>query len=124
MVPARRQRLRVVPPRCLSLTLARTVPGTPGQFVRTLVCPPRLPRGQLPSLHVLRQRRPPWRLCRRFFGTKYLHKNIFISYPLEFAQCRMLWDDDLLRHGSRHKNGLRADSTEAGVQRRCDSSKG
>jgi hypothetical protein len=47
------------------------------------------------------------------------------SYPtLEFAQCRMLWDDDLLRHGARHKNGLRANSTAAGVQRRCDSSKG
>src|SRR5712692_3876183 len=48
----------------------------------------------------------------------------FLYPTLEFAQCRMLWDDDLLRHGSRHKNGLRAASTEAGVQRRCDSSKG
>src|SRR5712691_11866321 len=48
----------------------------------------------------------------------------FLYPTLEFAQCRMLWDDDLLRHGSRHKNGLRADAPEAGVQRRCDSSKG
>jgi hypothetical protein len=52
------------------------------------------------------------------------YTKIFLYPTLEFAQCRMLWDDDLLRHGSRHKNGLRAASTEAGVQRRCDSSKG
>ena len=52
------------------------------------------------------------------------YTKIFLYPTLEFAQCRMLWDDDLLRHGSRHKSGLRADSTEAGVQRRCDSSKG
>src|SRR5438093_2124492 len=52
------------------------------------------------------------------------YTKIFLYPTLEFAQCRMLWDDDLLRHGARHKNGLRADSTEAGVPRRCDSSKG
>jgi hypothetical protein len=52
------------------------------------------------------------------------YTKIFLYPTLEFAQCRMLWDDDLLRHGARHKNGLRAASTKAGVQRRCDSSKG
>src|SRR2546426_3512617 len=52
------------------------------------------------------------------------YTKIFLYPTLEFAQCRMLWDDDHLRHGARHKNGLRADSTAAGVQRRCDSSKG
>ena len=52
------------------------------------------------------------------------YTKIFLYPTLEFAQCRMLWDDDLLRHGARHKNGLRAASPETGVQRRCDSSKG
>jgi hypothetical protein len=52
------------------------------------------------------------------------YTEIFLYPSLEFAQCRMLWDDNLLRHGSRHKNGLRAASTAAGVPRRCDSSKG
>jgi hypothetical protein len=57
-------------------------------------------------------------------GIVSTYTKIFLYPTLEFAQCRMLWDDDLLRHGSRHNNGLRAASTEAGVQRRCDSSKG
>src|SRR5215813_2962366 len=54
-------------------------------------------------------------------GAISTYTKIYLYPTLEFAQCRMLWDDDLLRHGARHKNGLRADSTEAGVQRRCDS---
>ncbi len=57
-------------------------------------------------------------------GQVSTYTKIFLYPTLEFAQCRMLWDDDLLRHGARHKNGLRAASTETGVQRRCDSSKG
>src|SRR5262245_40153105 len=52
------------------------------------------------------------------------YTKIFLYPTLEFAQCRMLLDDDLLKHGARHKNSLRTDSIEAGVQRRCDSSKG
>src|SRR5207244_11188988 len=52
------------------------------------------------------------------------YTKIFLYPTLEFAQCRMLWDDDLLRPEARHKNGLRANATEVGVQRRCDSSKG
>ena len=54
MVPERRQRLRVVPPRCLSYPVERTLQGTPA------LCPDpgllaRLPLGQLPSLHGLRR---------------------------------------------------------------------
>jgi len=52
------------------------------------------------------------------------YTKIFLYPTLELAQCRMLWDGDLLRHGARHKNGLRADSPATGVQRRCDASKG
>jgi hypothetical protein len=40
---------------------------------------------------------------------------MFLYPSLEFAQYRMLWDDDLLRREVRHKNALRADSTAAGV---------
>ena len=54
MVPERRSRLRVVPPRCLSYPVERTLQGTPA------LCPDpgllsRLPLGQLPSLHGLRR---------------------------------------------------------------------
>lgn len=70
------------------------------------------------SLHIGQQR------VECLFENISTYTKIFLYPTLEFAQCRMRWDDDLLRHGARHKNGLRADSTAAGVQRRCDSSKG
>ena len=81
LVPERRQRLRVVPPRCLSSPVERPLQGAPA------LCPDpgvlsRLPLGQLPSLHGLRcfglcstphRRRP---LFSRFLGTMELSDSL------------------------------------------------
>lgn len=75
MVPERSQRLRVVPPRCLSSTVERTLQGTPALRPDPGLLT-RLPLGQLPSLHVLRHRRPPWMLFRRFCGTMELSDSL------------------------------------------------
>jgi hypothetical protein len=53
---------------------------------------------------------------------KYLYKNIFIPYPdSHHVVCCRTMTFSGMEPGT--KNGFRADCTEAGVQRRCDSYK-
>ena len=73
MVPERSQRLRVVPPRCLSYPVERTLQGAPA------LCPDpgllsRLPLGQLPSLHGLR--------CFGLFSTPHRRSSLHIVQSL------------------------------------------